>query len=206
MIQVSEVGRRLRVVVGGEAEPAEEDVFLIPPVDVRTGSLLLSTFLGLFGAVVSDLTDPSDHLATDLSASSDMTMYSFGCLVPADSENLTPLEQARRDSATELMERSSNLRWEEQYELTNAAFFWQTQGGFEAARAIAEDGADGYPKALDLLARKSGLEIFAMLASTGSSSGQAEPTTTPSTSTRGSSETSSSEQVPAETPSPTIKT
>jgi hypothetical protein len=170
----------------GEVEPGVEPdpelTFLIDPVDVKTGAALLTGFLGIAGDLLGRGTE-EDRAMTDV------TVLSFGGIIPKDPEAPTEWELGRQAKAQALFEQAEQLRAEELFEVTQAAFFWQVQGGsLDAAESIAGGGEDAYPKALNLLAQRSGLEIFAILASTGSSSGsETSPTAVPATSTPPSS-------------------
>lgn len=87
------------------------------------------------------------------------------------------------------VERVHQLRTAEIHDVTMAAFFWQTAGGIEAAQLYA--GGD-YPKALDLLTQKSGLEaslrsLSGELESQTQSQGDTPATSTPASTASGSS-------------------
>lgn len=171
MIQVEERGRNLRVLVGDEIE------FLIPPQNSRGASTLLIGFLGIISDVFGELSQELQDEATK-----DMVHVSLGAPVFKDSVNPTEAETARADAEKELFSRIEELRQSEIYEVTQAAFFWQTHGGIDAAKVFAEGGPDAYPKALDALAEASGLGIIAQTVSTGSSSeSETGPTVPPDT-------------------------
>lgn len=179
MIQVEEQGRRLRIVVGGEEE------FIIPPNDSRAGAALLIGFLGMLSDVWGDM--PAN---TQESATTDIVLISLGGPVLKDADHPTESEMARKAAAAALFERVEELRAHEIYEVTQAAFFWQTQGGILAAKTFAQGGVDAYPKALGILAESSGLEIIARTISTGNSSeSETGPTGLPDTNTPAPSET-----------------
>lgn len=168
MIQVEEQGRQLRIVVGGE------DEFLIPPQDSRAGATLLAGYLGVLSGLFGDLNE----------ATTDLVRVSLGEPVFKDPAHPTERETERKAVSDALFERVQELRADEVYQVTQAAFFWQTQGGIDAVNAFVEGGVDGYPKALEILAAKSGLEIIVAQASTGNSSeSETGPTEPPATST-----------------------
>lgn len=180
MIQVEERGRRLLITVGGEL------VYDVPPQNSRGGTTLLAGFVGIMADVFGGEASP---VATDL------VRLSLGQPIYADAQNPTEAEQARADEAEVLYQRiQEELRPAEAYEVTQAAFFWQTAGGIEASRAFLEGGPDAYPKALDILAERSGLEILSRPTLTGNSSESVSgPTASPATSSPAPSESSSKE-------------
>ena len=93
----------------------------------------------------------------------------------------------------ENVERVRALRAEEIYEVTMAAFFWQTAGGIEATRAFV--GGDR-PKAIRVLAESSGHPVLVTLLG-GESESPTSPDATPATSTPGGSANGSPAAAPA---------
>lgn len=137
-----------------------EEEFLIQPTSGDTGAALLSGWLGLTLDVLGGQQAQS--------VEADLLEMSVG---------------------VDNVERVHQLRTEEIYDVTMAAFFWQTAGGIEAAKQYA---AGDYPKALDLLTQKSGLEasmrsLSGELANQTQSPGDTPATSTPSPTASGSS-------------------
>lgn len=137
-----------------------EEEFLIQPASGDTGAALLSGWLGITLDVLGGKQAQS--------VEADLLEMSVG---------------------VDNVERVHQLRTSEIYDVTMAAFFWQTAGGIEAAQLFV--GGD-YPKALDLLTQKSGLEasmrsLSGELASQTPSPGDTPATSTPSNTASGSS-------------------
>ncbi len=184
MIHLEERGRRLRITVGGVDDP-DSEVFDIEPVNAVAGATLLQGFVGIMANLVGE---PSGVFV-------DITRLSLGYRDFLDPEMPTSAEQARRERFNELWVRYEDLRPAEQLEVMQAAFFWQTQGGLEAAKHIEEGGEDGYPKAIKVLERASGLEILSTLISIGNSS-ESEKTSTASPDTSSPSKSGASFKAP----------
>lgn len=133
---------------------------LVAPVSGDTGAALLSGFLGLTFDLLSG--QAAEQVEADLLELS----------VGVDNVDLV-----------------HSLRPSEIYDVTMAAFFWQTAGGIEATRAYV--GGD-HPKAMDLLTEKSGLEALLKLRSGESENPTRPPAVSPATGTHPSTEPGSS--------------
>lgn len=107
-------------------EGDDTEVFIIPPVDVQTGAGLLATFLGIYSGILA----PDE----EIQGAEDLVITSVG---------------------EENYERAQTLRSEEFRSLTQAAFFWNTQGGgLEAVNALLQDG---HPKAVEVVFEAAGV-------------------------------------------------
>lgn len=137
-----------------------EEEFLIQPAAGDTGAALLSGFLGITLDVIQG--EKRESIEADLLELS----------VGVDN-----------------VERVHQLRTSEIYDVTMAAFFWQTAGGIEAAQLYANGDL---PKALDLLTERAGLEaslrsLSGVLENQTQSPDGSPATSTPSSTASGSS-------------------
>jgi hypothetical protein len=145
MMNAAERGRRLVITVG-EGEDSEE--ITIDPVNASTGATLLRTYLGIENRLFHDVDDLNE-------AGQALGELSLGKIIPLDPANPTEREQAQIARFSEVWRQVEGLRREESTQVIAIAFYWQTDGGLEAALAAAR-GDD--PKAQALLYKAAGLQ------------------------------------------------
>jgi hypothetical protein len=145
MIEVTEVGRRLRILVGGE-----EEIF-VPPISSAAGATLLVTF-------VEALNIGADLFEGDLNTKvEDLAQLGLGKPLMKDPENPTNLELKKQAEFEELWEQVNEFRSEEVQAIVEAAMFWNVMGG---SLKLAKEAGIDRPKAILALFSETGLQVF----------------------------------------------
>jgi hypothetical protein len=145
MMHAAERGRRLVITVG-EGDDSEEIV--IDPVNASTGATLLRVYLGIENRLFEDIDEYNE-------AGQTLGELSLGKIIPLDQTHPTERETAQIARFSEVWRQVEGLRREESTQVIAIAFYWQTDGGLEAALAAAR-GDD--PKAQALLFTAAGLQ------------------------------------------------